>query len=149
MLVGSHSLQHKCSHRNIFPSTSITHPQRPVLFSPFPHQQQVQHRPFIPNGQSDSGQLGDGRDDVKKSGFSAKDGGIGYGKDWIVKLAQGCLYDMAFGDPEPWFFLSDLEGSETGFVLCFSFADDEEDRAAELPWTSPSSALFSRIALAQ
>lgn len=79
-----------CSHCTWLPSISMTQLQRPVSFQALPHQQQFQHLFFASNGQPAArGQRGDSGDDQKDAGFEAYDGGVGYGRAWTVRLAQG------------------------------------------------------------
>lgn len=79
-----------CSHCTWLPSISMTQLQRPVSFRALPHQQQFQHLSLASNGQlAAKGHRGDSGDDKKDAGFSAYEGGIGYGSAWTVRFAQG------------------------------------------------------------
>jgi hypothetical protein len=89
-----------CSHYTYLPSISITQLQRPVSFHALPHQQQFQHLFFCSNGQSAArGQRGDRGDEKKDAGFAAYDGGVGYGRAWMVRLVQGSFCTL---DEEAW-----------------------------------------------
>lgn len=89
-----------CSHCTWLPSISMTQLQRPVSFQALPHQQQFQHLFLASNGQSAAkGQRGNSGDDRNDAGSEAYDGGVGYGRAWIVRFAQGRFW--AFCDELP------------------------------------------------
>lgn len=124
-----------CSQQTWFPSISITQLHRPVWFQPFPHQQQFQHLFFCSKGQSATrGQRGERGEDEKAAGSAAYEGGVGYGKDWIVILAQARfrvfsvepLVEEDVFEWWPWLLcLDELDAEpETLLALCLEDGDD-------------------------